>query len=94
MTEMQRRVRYWSQHKRSSYLLLSPGPGTETGSSKQSPQTRRGVRRDCGGGGGEGEGGGGWGGSCWRMPPPGESVSCWAPVEGKHNSTLRRKDVQ
>lgn len=67
--------------------------GTEVGSSKQSPQTRHDVRRDGGGDGGEG--GGGWGELCWRTPPLGESVSCrWAPVEGKHNSTLRWKNVK
>lgn len=52
------------------------------GSSKRSPQTPRGVRRDGGGG----AGGGDWGGSCWRTPPLGDSVSChWAPVEGTAN---------
>lgn len=59
----------------SSYLLLSPGLETTAGSSKQSPQTPRGVQCDGG------EGGGGWGESCWRTPPLGDSVSChWAPV--------------
>ncbi len=47
-----------------SYLLLSPGRETMVGSSKRSPQTRRGARRDGGEGEGEGGGGGGWGGSC------------------------------
>lgn len=90
MTQMQRGVRYWSQHRRSSDLLLSPGLETKIGSSKRSPGTRRDVQRDVVGGEDEGggEGGGGWGESCWRTPPLGDSVSCrWAPVEGKHNST-------
>lgn len=70
----------------SSYLLVSPGLETMVGSSKRSPQTPRGVRRD--GGEGEGEGGGGWGGSCWHTPPLGDSVSChWAPDEGTANKS-------
>lgn len=75
----------------SSYLLVSPGL---VSSSKRSPRTRRGVRRGGGeaeaegeGGGegeDEGEDGGGWGGSCWRTPPPGDSLLCrLAPVEAK-----------
>lgn len=66
------------------------------GSSKRSPQTRRGARHD----GGEGEGvgggvgGGGWGGSCWRTPPPGDSVSChWAPVGGTASKTTSRQRI-
>lgn len=73
----------------SSYLLVSPGL---VSSSKRSPRTRRGARR--GGGEAEAEGGGegedegedgdGWGGSCWRTPPPGDSLLCHlAPVEAK-----------
>ena len=68
----------------SSHLLLSPGQETMVGSSKRSPQTPRGARRDGDEGEGEGEEGGGWAGSCWHTPPLGDSVTChWAPVEGK-----------
>ena len=84
----------------SSYLLVSPGLEMMVGSSRRSPQTRRGARRDGGEGEGQGEGegegedegGGGWGGWCWRTPPLGDSLSCrWAPVEGTTNKTTSRQ---
>lgn len=81
-----------------AYLLVSPGLETMVGSSRRSPQTRRGARRDGvegegqGEGEGEDEGGGGWGGWCWRTPPLGDSLSCrWAPVEGTTNKTTSRQ---